>query len=246
MEPALIEQPGFWRSLPELGPSAPALRRELKAIQMVAEGLAGTTPLMMTIFSPLTLAFKLAGQNAIHHLRQSPGELHRGLQTLTRTTTEFALAALSGGADSLFFATQLASHLYLTPGEYAEFGERYDLEVLRAVEGLTTITVLHLHGKKVFFELASTYPVHGVSWHDQETYPSLWEARTLTNRALVTGLDRRLLEQGPVDAIEAQLKEAVAQTKGRGLILAPSCVIPVSTPLTHLCAVRAAVRERKL
>ena len=53
MEPALIEQPGFWRSLPELAPSAPALRRELKAIQMVAEGLAGTTPLMMTIFKAL-------------------------------------------------------------------------------------------------------------------------------------------------------------------------------------------------
>jgi uroporphyrinogen decarboxylase len=83
--------------------------------------------------------------------------------------------------------------------------------------------------------------VHAVSWHNWETGPTLSEARALTDRAFVAGLDRRRLEDGPPAAIEEQVQQVVAQTNGRGLILAPSCVIPTTTPEAHLQAVRRAV-----
>jgi uroporphyrinogen decarboxylase len=80
-----------------------------------------------------------------------------------------------------------------------------------------------------------------VSWHDRETAPDLASARGLTDRAFLSGLDRDLLGGGPAAAIAAQARQAVAQTKGRGLILAPSCVIPTTAPAAHLQAVRDAV-----
>jgi uroporphyrinogen decarboxylase len=128
----------------------------------------------------------------------------------------------------------------LTPEEYERFGQSYDLRVLDAVKERSVVTVLHLHGQDVFFDLANRYPIHAVSWHDQEGYPSLGEARQLTDRAFLTGLDRCLLNDGPPAAIEAQVHEALAQTERRGLILAPSCVIPTTTPAEHLAAVLAA------
>jgi uroporphyrinogen decarboxylase len=235
--------PADWRRLFPLDPSSGALGRELSAIRLVADETAGETPFMMTIFSPLTLAFKLAGERVVDHLRHHPADLHAGLEIIAQTTARYARAALDAGADGLFFATQLASHHWLEPSEYSEFGTRYDLKVLDPVAEHSSITVLHLHGCDIFFDLAALYPVHAVSWHDQETSPSLAEARELTGRAFLTGLDRTLLGQGPVEAIQNQVHEAIAQTKGQGLILAPSCVIPPTAPAAHLQAVCDALEQ---
>jgi len=80
-----------------------------------------------------------------------------------------------------------------------------------------------------------------VSWHDRETAPSLASARAQTKRGFVTGLDRELLLRGPVSAIRRQVSEVVEITAGRGLIVAPCCVIPTQAPPAHLQAVRDAV-----
>jgi uroporphyrinogen decarboxylase len=240
-----VRGPAGWRRLTALEPTQGTLGRELTAIRFVTEGLAeGGTPFMMTVFSPLTLAFKLAGDDVVEHLRGHPGDLHAGLQTLAQTTVRFARAALAAGADGLFFATQMASPRWLSAAEYAEFGERYDLAVLEALSTASAITVLHLHGRDVYFDLVNRYPVHAVSWHNQETPPHLSDARQRTDRAFITGLDRELLEYGPESAIQSQVRQAVAQTEGRGLILAPSCVIPTTTLPAHLQAVRDAIPAR--
>jgi uroporphyrinogen decarboxylase len=154
-----VTNPAGWRLLPDLEPTAGALGRELAAVRLVVAGLGGRTPFVMTVFSPLTLAYKLAGQAVVEHLREHPADLHAGLETITPTTIRFARAALDAGADGVFFATQLAGHQWLSPAEYEEFGVRYDLAVLEAVSGRSTITVLHLHGQDVFFELANRYPI---------------------------------------------------------------------------------------
>ena len=235
-----VASPDGWRRLPVLDPATGALGRELEAVRLVAAGLGGETPFLMTVFSPLTLAYKLAGEAVVEHLRQHPADLHAGLETIAGTTARLARAALQAGADGLFFATQLAGHRWLTRSEYSEFGERYDLAVLEAVTA-SKITVLHLHGQDIFFDLANRYPIHAVSWHDRETAPSLTGARQLTDRSFITGLDRDLLGAGPTAAIQVQVREAVAQTGGRGLVLAPSCVIPTTAPAAHLQAVRDAL-----
>ena len=240
-----VTSPEDWRRLPPLATTEGALGRELDAIRLVADGLAGEIPFMMTVFSPLTLAFKLAGERVVQHLRRHPADLHAGLEIITQTTALYAQAALDAGADGLFFATQLASHQWLEPAEYDEFGTRYDLAVLEPVTERSTITALHLHGRDIFFDLANRYPVHAVSWHDRETPPSLAEARGLTERAFLTGLDRELLDHGPAEAVRAQVHEAIAQTEGQGLILAPSCVIPPTAPAGHLQAVCDALGQAR-
>jgi uroporphyrinogen decarboxylase len=236
-----IPRPAAWRHLPPLAPHTGALARELEAIGLVAAGLAGSRPVLMTIFSPLTVACKLVGKGFVGHWQQHPADLHAGLEIIAQTTARFARAALEAGADGLFFATQLASRRSMPWAEYQEFGIRYDLAVLDKVARRSQLTVLHLHGQEPFFELANQYPIHAVSWHDRETGPGLATARGLTNRAFLAGLDRDLLGGGPAAAIAAQARDAMNQTKGRGLILAPSCVIPTTAPPAHLQAVRDTV-----
>jgi len=233
-----VARPGDWRRLKVLQPSSGALGRELRALRLVAAGLQDGTPLLMTVFGPLTLAYKLAGDAVLEHLREHSRELRAGLEIVAATTAAFVLAALEAGATGLFFATQLACRSRLSRQEYEEFGVRYDLAVLEAATAARAgILVLHLHGQEVFFDLADRYPVHAVSWHNWETQPSLTVARQMCGRAFLTGLDRDLLRQGPVAAIKEQARQALVQTEGRGLILAPSCVIPTDAPDAHLRAV---------
>ena len=238
-----VQDPAEWGRLPLLPPDAGALGRELEVIRQVVRGSEGETPLVMTIFSPLTLAYKLSGDGVIRHLREYPEALHRGLETMAETTAGFADAALKAGAEGLFFATQLASHRWVTPDEYGEFGRQYDVAVLEHVAAHSKLTILHLHGQQVFFDLAcdDRYPIQAISWHDRETYPDLATARRLTGRSFITGLDRELLGEGPIAAIKAQVGEVLSQTEGRGLILAPSCVIPTSAPPELLAAVGKAL-----
>jgi uroporphyrinogen decarboxylase len=52
----------------------------------------------------------------------------------------------------------------------------------------------------------------------------------------------KTLLAGPPDAVTAEVREAIAQTGGRGVILGPGCVLPLATPDAHLAAVLDAVR----
>ena len=233
-QPAVTDPEG-WRALRQYGTAA--LDRELEFIRLTRRELGQDWPMVMTIFSPLTLAYKLAGDQLAQHLRDAPDAVHVGLRTLAGVTTAFAHAALAAGADGLFFASQWICARFCSREQYEAFGLRYDREVLEAVQHLSRVTILHLHGSDVYFDLADEYPVDALSWHNWETPPSLAEARQQTDLAFTTGLDLALLHAGPPEAIAAQARDAIVQTDGRGLILAPACVISPETPEAHLQAV---------
>jgi uroporphyrinogen decarboxylase len=240
----VVEDPEDWRELAALSVEQGALGRELQAIATIRDELGkDDAPVLMTLFSPLTLAFKLAGDAVHEHVRDQPSDVHFGLATIAETTARFAAAALAAGANGIFFATQLARSSLLTADEYQEFGERYDLIVLEYLGSQTDLVVLHLHGEDVFFDLVNNYPVTAVSWHDRETNPSLREALTRTRKGLMAGLDRNLLATGSPDEVAEQVRDAQRQTGGIGLILAPACVIPPETPEENLQAIVETIRN---
>jgi len=234
----VIGDPEGWRELAALSVAQGALGRELQALAAIHDELGQSdAPVLMTLFSPLTLAHKLAGDVVQQHLRDHPDDLHFGLATVAETTARFGAAALAAGADGIFFATQLARPSLLSAEEYRDFGERYDLIVLEYLTAQTDLVVLHLHGEDVFFELVNNYPVTAISWHDRDTSPSLREAMTQTKKGLMAGLDPNLLATGSPEEIADQARDAQRQTGGRGLLLAPACVIPPEAPDENLQAV---------
>ncbi len=239
----VIETPEGWRRLAGLAVDQGALGRGLQAIRVIGPGLGrdDPPPLLMTIFSPLTLAYKLAGDAMLQHLHERPADLHFGLATIAETVARYSLAALAAGADGIFFAAQLARPSLLTADEYRAFGERYDRIVLEYLAPQTKLIILHLHGQDIFFDLANRYPVTAVSWHDREASPSLREAQEQTSKALMAGIERNLLADGSPEEVAEQVRDAQQQTGGQRLILSPNCVLHPTTPDANLqAAVRAA------
>jgi uroporphyrinogen decarboxylase len=240
-----VQGRGDWARIRALDPGAGALGREIEAVHLIARGRADDAPILHTVFSPLTVARKLAGDRLVEDLRAAPGAVEPALDAITETVAAHARAALEAGADGIFLATQTATPEAVTAEECARFDVPRMRRVLNAVAARSVFTLLHVHGRDIYFDLGAALPAHAINWHDRLTAPRLDEARTRFAGALVGGLSEgRTLLRGPADAVTAEVRDALAQTGGRGIMIGPGCVLPLATPDAHLTAVVTAVKGR--
>jgi uroporphyrinogen decarboxylase len=233
-----------WPRIRPLDPGAGALGRELEAVRRIVAGRPDDAPVLHTLFTPLTIAHKLAGDRLFEDLRRAPDTVRPALEAITETMVRYAGAALEAGADGIFFATQTATAEHLTEEEVARWEVPFDRRVLTAVQAHPAFTWLHLHGRALFFDRLAGLPVHAVNWSDRLTAPTLAEARRRVPRAVVGGLNEAAtLRTGPPAAIEAEVEDAMVQTAGLGLIVTPGCALRLDIPAEHLTAVVRAVRR---
>lgn len=239
-----VTAPEHWRRLAVLDPGAGALGRELEAVLRIAKSRDEDVPVLHTVFSPLTVARKLAGERLHDHLREAPDAVRAGLETITATLTRYVATALEAGADGLFFATQAA-----TPDvAERELFETWELpgirRALEAAQGRSFLTVLHAHGKTPYLDALAPLPAPALNWHDRVTTPTLAQARERFTVALVGGLNEwhTLRHAGP-EAAADEARDAIRRTGGIGLVVAPGCVLPLDTPDANLAAVVDAVRS---
>ncbi|MBN1485811.1 MAG: uroporphyrinogen decarboxylase [Chloroflexia bacterium] len=238
----VIQQPADWERLARLDPYQGQLGEMLRALEMVGAALGGEVPFIQTIFNPLSQAKNLAGsEQLVAHLRQHPGAVQAGLETITQSTLDFIAAARETGIDGIFLALQHASYNLLSRDEYVAFGRPYDLRLLEASQGLW-FNLLHVHGVHIMFDLVADYPVQAINWHDQETPPSLGEAQGLFSGALAGGLHREQdLLCGTPERVRDRVRAAIEQTGGCRLIIAAGCVMLIPTPVGNIRAAREAV-----
>ncbi|MGD2146673.1 MAG: uroporphyrinogen decarboxylase family protein [Anaerolineae bacterium] len=237
-----VASPEAWSRLPVLDPHKGCLGRQVEAIRIVAEELEDTVPILQTIFSPLTTAWKLAGDRMFSDLRRHPDLLRKGLRVIAETTANLAVASAEAGATGMFFATQCDTYRLMTEEQYREFGETYDRIVLDAVRDQVEIIMMHAHGEDIMFDLLASYPIDAINWHDRMAGPSLAEARKRFPDMLVGGISEwTTLLEGPSEAIRAEIEEAVAQTGGRAHMVGAGCVVPITAPHVHIRAARDAV-----
>lgn len=231
-----------WLEIKPLERDHPVFAREREAIRQIRAGLGKDVPVLQTIFSPLSCARTLAGEEFVNDLRAHPGALHRALNALGTTMERFALDSIEAGADGIFMATQVALRDVITPEESRGFGQAYNLTLINELRGHVDFILLHIHGENSYYEHLFKYPVQVVNWHDRRTAPTLREGKALFHGAVAGGLDELgTMPNGTPEEVTAQVRDAIAQTNGTGLIVAAGCVIPITTPEANIRAARQAV-----
>ncbi|HXX36717.1 MAG TPA: uroporphyrinogen decarboxylase family protein [bacterium] len=235
-----VKKAADWGRLKRLDLSQGAYGREVHAIRLIAEAVGREVPVLETVFSPLSVARTLAGEQAtVRYLREDPEALHRGLDVIADVTAEFVRELMGAGADGIFFSTQMATNDLLTEEEYEEFGRPYDLRVLEAAR--SGLVFLHLHGQNVMFDLIASYPIQVLNWHARETPPTIAEARARVSTCLGCGIDAwNTLAKATPEAVAREVQSAIADTGGRGHIVTTGCVMPVDTPEANIRAAIAA------
>lgn len=233
-----------WGSLEELDVNDGILGEMTKSIECIGKALEYEVPYIQTVFSPLTIGIKIAGERITSDLKEDPELMKEALKVISRTMIEFSKANLDAGANGIFFATQTANTKNLSKIEYSRFCIACDVPILRAVRNALFNTV-HIHGEDIYFDvIAKNYPTHSISWHDQRTKPSLSEAAEKFDGVLLGGIDEwGILVEGSEDDVEEMVKESIKSVHGKRLIIAPGCVIPLTAPESNLVAVLKTARK---
>ncbi len=212
------------------------------------------TPYIQTIFSPLTTLHKLVGSRIYDDVRNHPEAVKHALEVVTDVTLDFIKYNIAAGVSGFFFATQEAVKSGFTLEEVREFCEPYDLAVINSYKDKTWFNVLHIHGLDVYFEEYAKYPVNVLNWHDRNTWPSIAEARKISDKPFLCGIRAEhhevngelvfddIVKDGTPETIKAHIREAIAQADGgKKLIIGNGCVVSQRAPEENLRAVREAV-----
>ncbi len=240
----VVFKPEDWATLRPLGATEGHHAGQIRCLEMIGEAVGQEVPFIQTIFSPLSQARYLAGQDRLLvHLRQAPELVKPALEMFAERTAGFVRAAKATGMAGIYYAVQMANYGQMSEAEYREFGEPYDRRVLAATGDLW-FNLVHLHGSDGMFDLVAGYPAQALNWHDRESGPSLGEGQGRFKGAVSGGLEHwDDLLYGDPDRVAARAADAIAQTGGRRLILSSGCVSPVNAPFSNLRAVRAVVER---
>ncbi len=231
-----------WRQLKPLDPRKGRLGESLQCLKWLIKEFTPHTPIIQTIFSPLSQAKNLVGKDRLlYHLRACPEALHIGLETITTTTLAYIEELKKIGVDGIFYAIQHAQYDVLSVPEFEAFCRHYDLKVLSGAMDFW-LNVGHIHGENILFDQVSDYPVHILNWHDRQTAPNLAEAQHRFSGTVCGGLrqwDTMLL--GDPQMVTSEAQDAIHQTGGLRFILGTGCVLPITTPHGNILAARRAV-----
>jgi uroporphyrinogen decarboxylase len=235
---------GDWLKIKPLDPRKGSLGSQLKCIRLIRESLPDSTPIIQTIFSPLSQAKNLVGkENLLSHLRMYPEQVKSALHAISQTTQNFINECITLKVDGIFYAVQHAQYSLMNLDEFREFGTFFDKQILESTKPLW-LNIGHLHGSNVMYDELCSYPIHVLNWHDRETSPNLKEGKFKFAGTVCGGLRQwETLAFGSPDQVIKESLEAIHQTNGTQFILGTGCVTPVIAPDVNIFAARKAVEK---
>ena len=205
--------------------AAPAIQRELDHLDRILKLVDGEAPVIMTVFSPLTTADKLAqGKLADYIAQDDAGYVKKALEHIAETTAELTRTAIEKGAAGVYFATQMSSYDKVTDDVYEAYGVPYDLAVLEGAKA-GWFNTIHVHGDNIMFDLVKDYPVQVFNWHVWETLPELKEGIDYTGKCVMGGIARMDITHNNRNELRHQIYRTITESKGKHLILTPGCGI---------------------
>jgi uroporphyrinogen decarboxylase len=238
-----ISVPEDWESLQPLDPNKGFLAKTIDAIKLIKKQKDKNTPIIQTIFSPLSQAKNLIGKDNLSiHLRKSPEALISGLETITASILDYISALRSLQIDGIYYAVQHAQYSLLSDSEFDQYCRYFDLRILDACRDFS-IRILHIHGNNIMLENVRDYPVNLINWHDRESEFSLQNGKELTNIAVCGGIGQKTITLGNPDQVIAEVVTSWEESDKSRTCIGTGCVIPVITPEVNIYAARKAVES---
>jgi uroporphyrinogen decarboxylase len=240
-----IQTPEDWRKIEPLPCTAPTLAEHLKVVSLIRRGAGKELPLLMTVFTPLSLAGRMvpSHQMLIDHLHTAPDLVKSALRAITETYVKYASELRNAGADGLFYATtHWASEDKLSWDEYTTVGVPYDQAVIEAT-GDDAMNLLHVCAGNNYLKQLAVLDYRSVMYNwdssDPTNLPIDLAFEHLPGKTVVGGVDDKgwLMHSTPKE-IAFKIDEMKATHDASRLILGPDCAIAPETPVENLKAIR--------
>lgn len=212
---------------------------QIRALEIIRDGLGGRAHFVETIFNPWNQAEKLSSPAAVQKMRrENPKELLALLYRIAQSEANHARRALKAGASGIFLAIANAQEGILSQAEYTEFSEPFDRIVLDAAAG-APLNILHLHGDKVYLDRFLQWPA-AINYSAHATGVPLAQVRAKFRGVLLGGIDETKYRSLSSEEMQKQIIAARAAA-GRALVLTPGCSVPNETAAEEMLRLTAAV-----
>ncbi len=227
------DDPESIRAFRPLRLDEPAFAEQLKCLAEARNSLGPDIALVDTMFDPYQQMLRNVGFSEAPNLHKHRAHTLRALEAVADTLVRYIKAVKAQGIDALFLSINGAIREGFPRGSTREvfeaFQRPFDLELLRAAEGM--VRILHVHGVGLDPARVLDYPCEVISLSDRLSgNPSLVELRKLTDRCLMGGLDETRIQERTLPSLAREVDDALAQAGPRNFILAPGCTIPSFTP----------------
>ncbi len=231
---------GKWYELKVVGNPFP---EQLRALDLIREGLHGQAYFLETIFNPWNVAEKMSSPQEVIHLKaENPKALETALEVIAESEASHARKAVAAGASGIFLAIANAQDGIMTQEDYARFSEPFDRMILDAARA-APLNTLHLHGDKVYLDrFVKGWPAAAINYSNFGTGRPVAAMRALYDGVLMCGLDEKTFRQLSETDLRKQWESARAAA-GKKFIVTPGCSVPndsTDEELTRLVKVMGA------
>ena len=204
----------------------------LQASELIIRNLSDETPLLATVFSPLSQAIQLAGlEYLVFCTEYAPDELSRGLELIAQRTKHLIECYKSLGIHGIYYVSQhhlktIFPRLKLQPSINI-----YDQFVILSAEGLL-LNIMHFHGAPLVEQLPKLPFGWRVHYEFTQGNSDLISLNSIQSESLMIGLSIDTLMQGHNDSIRQNtIDEFCTQDAFKSVGFGASCVLPLNFSL---------------
>jgi len=199
---------------------------QIRALELVRDGLAGDAYFMETVFNPWNVAQKLSSPEEVLRLKQeNPQALLDALDVINQSQILHVKRAFTAGASGVLFSVANANAKEMSPADYEKFSRPFDKRFMEAIAG-AKLNTLHLHVEPPYLAQFRNFqaPVINYSLH-VSGIPMSEVRRQFPSWVIAGGIDEVNFRKLTDDDLQRQW-QAAAQAAGRKFILTPGCSVP--------------------
>jgi uroporphyrinogen-III decarboxylase len=142
------------------------------------------------------------------------------------------------------YVVEEANYHRMSEAEYQAVGLPVDQRIIESLPDRWWFNMISLHGPAPMFRLFTPLRVQAIHWDDTLGRPELDRGQTQFRGAVAGGLSaQEHLMNGTPSTLRDTVRQVVRRVEGRRFILSAGGPISLTTPLSHLQAVRDAVQQ---
>jgi uroporphyrinogen decarboxylase len=219
----------------ELKVEANPYPQQIRALELIRDGIGGSAYMMETVFNPWNVAQKLSSKEEVLRLKdEKPQALVDALEVITQSQINHARRALEiKGVAGLLYSVANANRAEMAPADYEKFSRPFDKRFLEAI-GETRLTFLHLHVEPGYLEFFRGFRAPVINYSLHVSGIPMSEVRAMfPDRVMAGGIDEVHYRTLASDELRREW-QAAAQAAGRKFLLTPGCSVPNDSTAAEL------------
>jgi uroporphyrinogen decarboxylase len=214
---------GKWYELKVVNDPFP---QQIKALELIRNGLGGKAYFMETVFNSWNVAEKLSSKEEVRKLAQTnPTALLHALDVIADSQILHAERAFKAGASGILFSVANANEEEMPLADYVKFSRPSDKKFMAGIVG-QKLNTLHLHVKPAYLDQFHDFTFEILNYSDRVSgIPFKTVRGQYPSPVLAGGINEVDYKTLSADQIRAQWK-AAADAAGPKFILTPGCSVP--------------------